>query len=1266
MLQLLILFCFISWGNGLTDKEILCTLSGELKYPNGSSLWPTVCSKSCLCCGPALDGVYCDRDDNQGRVTELYFLNVGLTGTILPQITNLTKLQALLFGNNHLEGTLPPIENLPDLRELNFSLNKFTGGLLLRDLPSLTLLYVNSNGFSGPLPDLKGCTKLQRIYFYRNNFEGSIPDYSNFPDLGRLWLHNNLLEGPIPNFKNLPSIKAIHLYGNSLTGPVPEFEDLMSLEDLYIGTNFLSGQLPSFKSHINLRRLLAAINDLDGTIPAYAHMVELDLAKNRISGTIPSSITTFHQLEKLELEFNFLFGSIPPFLDLEGLTKVTLDGNNFTGPIPTFNNVPLLETLSLSGNHLTGTIPSFPFLGELTWLDLSNNQLNGTIPGLENLPALATLYLESNELSGPIPRFNQTQLQLLVLSVNRLNGTIPAELGQLPQLRVFEALNNNLTGGLPPLLNSPIETMSLGFNRLSDPIRLDSRSNLKVLHVESNLLTHVELDSVPRLSMVHLQGNCLENKNLKLGNLTALSYLDLSRNLLTNYVSPMFDDSFPLKNLFLRDNMINQTLPEQEINPSIIYLDLSRNQIHGSIDALFFFSNLVLGNDQCPHGGKYNYSTACQCARNPDDRVVIAYGNKLQRKTIYIVEILDYQRRRIFSCSSRLDQDRVAMLSVVPQTCDLGHYLDTNLACVPCASAWRNEQMPDNEGWTRTLRDFGGIPDEVMPQISAAAYGFCSRCSGGEKKRIRDILEKEGCQNVPTEQPGYCNFPCKYQNKTANIEALAFELKKIINPTWNVQGGEGEDGSTTFLGAILNTSYFSNVKYKSISTSETFGFRTTQSMTVEIEGCPDIQTYQKISKIIEVISNEIVPGTFLGDPDQTFNSVVINSQALRIDYIVIISVAVALMLIVGLVVLIKKYMEAKIHSLPDMVKWSFLLRWPYEFQKLEFQKNSTNWKRFTEFFEVYLSGGDFDITGIWAVNNSDLVDAFISKRRAVIQLEKQNKPNRYSERTQDPKTFVYQKYKEISELMKWNNVSEAEKLIPVVHATTRAAALSICLTGFALFENFAHDEGYYGQGLYFSRNAFYALQYSKENDPVLVVAWIIPGKVFPITDEGKIIPQSTQPINNGAIDLPSSEKPPKNKEPESIGLSAGSSAKNPQKKQIERGYNSHYVLTDFDGESNFNEISSGPFDEFVIGETAQILPAFLVFLDQTKTKELKKTFRERKFPSGTGVGGAARVAEPSRLEEEGGRRKVDEGYIELDQRSEFSETDPLVSKTLDY
>jgi hypothetical protein len=85
-------------------------------------------------------------------------------------------------------------------------------------------------------------------------------------------------------------------------------------------------------------------------------------------------------------------------------------------------------------------------------LYLNYNQFTGSIPSeIGNLPNLTSMYLNNNQFTGSIPSEigNLTNLTHLFLSSNQLIGSIPPEIGNLTNLNGLYLGWNQLTGEIP-------------------------------------------------------------------------------------------------------------------------------------------------------------------------------------------------------------------------------------------------------------------------------------------------------------------------------------------------------------------------------------------------------------------------------------------------------------------------------------------------------------------------------------------------------------------------------------------------------------------------------------------------------------------------------------------------------------------------------------------------------------------------------------------------------------------------------------------------
>ncbi|KAK4274946.1 hypothetical protein QN277_018100 [Acacia crassicarpa] len=316
-------------------------------------------------------GVNCfssPRADNYLHVQELRLLNLNLSGTLAPEIGNLSYMEILDFMWNNISGSIP--------KEIG-------------NIKSLKLLLLNGNNLTGQLPEELG----------------------DLPNLTRMQIDQNNITGPIPtSFANLNSTLHFHMNNNSLTGPIPrEFSRLSSLIHLLLDYNKLSGDLPDELSQMpRIRIIQLDNNDFGGaTIPdSYGNittLLKLSLRNCNLQGPIPD-FSRIPNLLYLDLSSNQLNESVPSNKLSERVTTIDLSNNNLTGNIPpSFSALPNLQLLSLSNNLLNGSVPSNIWQGRTSngmgrlILDFQNNSLSG-ISGTIDLPPNITLRLARNPL----------------------------------------------------------------------------------------------------------------------------------------------------------------------------------------------------------------------------------------------------------------------------------------------------------------------------------------------------------------------------------------------------------------------------------------------------------------------------------------------------------------------------------------------------------------------------------------------------------------------------------------------------------------------------------------------------------------------------------------------------------------------------------------------------------------------------------------------------------------------------------------------------
>nr|GEW78070.1 receptor-like kinase TMK4 [Tanacetum cinerariifolium] len=348
-------------------------------------------------------GISCD---NTHHVTSIDLPSLSLTGTLPPDLNNLSSLIKLDVRKNMLSGSIP-----------------------LFNLTNLETLLLDSNNFT---------------FFPKDFFNGSF-------SLETFSISDNLNLAPwvIPHrIANSSFLKSFVASNANIYGTIPDVFDNLNLVELKLSYNNLTGELPLSlgKSYIAFLWLNNQMISLSGGIDVLGSMVEISQAwlhANAFSGVIPASLGKSYELYDLQLRNNMLMAFVPlEITRIPDLANVSLQNNKLQGLVPVFESGVKVELGEFRSNSFCLDKPGdcdyqvstlLEIAGELGYpLSLAEswkgNDAWTISPTFGNLTSLRSISLDGNNLVGPIPKVVTClkDLQLLDVSRNNLSGIVPA------------------------------------------------------------------------------------------------------------------------------------------------------------------------------------------------------------------------------------------------------------------------------------------------------------------------------------------------------------------------------------------------------------------------------------------------------------------------------------------------------------------------------------------------------------------------------------------------------------------------------------------------------------------------------------------------------------------------------------------------------------------------------------------------------------------------------------------------------------------------
>ncbi|KAL8239812.1 hypothetical protein R6Q59_016379 [Mikania micrantha] len=489
------------------------------------------------------------------------------------------------IGNTFVSSGLERLSELKKLENLNLGYNFIETNIFpsLSDLTSLKILnltHVNINGYqmNSPTHDISEFRIPENLevldlagngYYGTLQMQGSQETYklSKLKSLNLAFSYFN--ENLITTLTTFTSLKTLDLRYNSLSGPFPyqEISELSNLEMLDMSFNRLNvtPSIQDCKSLMRLERLESvslALNYFNKSIISCLSFLPslsiLDLSVPNLG----SSLFPMQGIELKTLDMRMCgLRSLPLNGTMSNLLHLNLDKNNFLLVDDIMNSMaafPSLRSLSLGycnmGGKLFANVPNLPYLEVLI---LSENNLNGTLPMEDN-----------NCFTGNIGiNTSGDSMVVLDISENHFTGRIPSWMSNMcPYSDGCElvARNNHLDGPFPCGKTS-FEFLDISQNSFSGPI--PSCVNLKYtkhLHLGSNRFTGLVPDAFQ--------------------NLTNVLTLDISQNYLSGRIPEFLGELSNLRILLLGKNNFFGSIPEKlcQLN-NVSLIDISSNFLTGLI-----------------------------------------------------------------------------------------------------------------------------------------------------------------------------------------------------------------------------------------------------------------------------------------------------------------------------------------------------------------------------------------------------------------------------------------------------------------------------------------------------------------------------------------------------------------------------------------------------------------------------------------------------------------------------------------------------------
>ncbi|XP_021800548.1 probable leucine-rich repeat receptor-like protein kinase At5g63930 [Prunus avium] len=276
-----------------------------------------------------------DDFGNMSSLASLYLSGSRLKGGIPNSFAKLCRLRVLYLGNNSLSGQLSDIIDILSkcaqntLEYLDISDNHGIMGSVPENIGQMSKLEAidfGGNSLEGVISEIH-FSKLFRLYYLDLSSSSLVLNF-RFDwvppfQLDTITLRSCKMGPSFPKWlQTQKSVSSLDIYDNGITDTIPSW-----LWDFSHGLYFMD---------LSQNQIRGTIGNLRSEFPPKLNELEsLDLSKNQINGKIPTSLSWIASLGKLNLSENNLFGKIPIGTQLQSF-DYAYDGNRLLcgAPLP--------------------------------------------------------------------------------------------------------------------------------------------------------------------------------------------------------------------------------------------------------------------------------------------------------------------------------------------------------------------------------------------------------------------------------------------------------------------------------------------------------------------------------------------------------------------------------------------------------------------------------------------------------------------------------------------------------------------------------------------------------------------------------------------------------------------------------------------------------------------------------------------------------------------------------------------------------------------